>query len=71
MADQWAAFARDRGIYIHVGRVNTIGRASHCADLLVDSADGSSVSRFSITATRFKDATNADRHAQIHLRLGP
>lgn len=70
-AHVWAHFAHEREIYIHVGRVNTRGRADHCANLGIHSADGSSVSRFSITASRFKEATSADRHAQIHLRLGP
>lgn len=66
--DRWASFAHARACYIHVGRVNTIGRADHCADLGVHSADGSSVSRFSITASRFVGATNPNRESQGNLR---
>lgn len=42
----WATFARSRGAYIHVGRVNTARRIAICAAAAVDSFDGSGVSRF-------------------------
>lgn len=63
----WARFARERGVYIHVGRVNSAKRSNLCADLGVDSCDGSTVARFSKTASRMVRAVDPNRHAQGHL----
>lgn len=65
--DAWAALARERQCYIHVGRVNSAKRSGLCADLGVHSADGSTVSRFSKTARRFIDSTDPNRSGQGHL----
>ena len=44
----WATYARERGAYLHVGRVNSQRRIRWCADLGAHSTDGTSASRFSI-----------------------
>lgn len=46
---QWGRFARERGVYLHVGRVNTRRRIRACALAGADSFDGSSVTRFAKT----------------------
>lgn len=43
---QWAAFARERRAWCHVGRVNTARRISLCTSNSVTSFDGTSASRF-------------------------
>ncbi len=48
----WAQFAIERGVKIHVGRVNTKRRLDHCQRCGVDSIDGSGPSRFAIHAER-------------------
>lgn len=45
----WAAIGRERGAWVHVGRVNTARRISACQVAGVTSFDGTSVSRFSKT----------------------
>ena len=42
-------YAKARGLWVHVGRVNTPERIRHCAALGVDSIDGSQFSRWSAT----------------------
>lgn len=42
-------YAKARGLWVHVGRVNTQERIRHCAALGVDSIDGSQFSRWSKT----------------------
>lgn len=42
----WAALCRDRGAWLHVGRVNTKRAIRQCAANGADSFDGSGVSRF-------------------------
>jgi hypothetical protein len=46
---QWGEFCAERGVYYHVGRVNTLKRfrLAHVAG--ADSVDGSSASRYSVT----------------------
>lgn len=44
----WAALAREHGAYCHVGRVNTRSRIRLCMAAGVDSADGTSGSRFAV-----------------------
>jgi len=46
---QWAALARRRGCWCHVGRVNTARRIRLCAAAGAESFDGSSASRFAST----------------------
>jgi len=65
---EWSTFAHDRGVYIHVGRVNSRRKSALCADLGIHSADGSSVSRFSKTADRFVAAVDPNRQAQGNFR---
>lgn len=45
----WGRWAAARGIYCHVGRVNTARRISLCLAGLVDSFDGTSATRFAST----------------------
>jgi len=59
----WGALAKDR-CYLHVGRVNSIKRISHCASAGAHSFDGTSVCRFPCTL----DKLNRARH-QIPLPL--
>lgn len=66
---QWARLADDHAAHVHVGRVNTQRRARLCADLGITSADGSTVARFSITASRMADAVNPNRQSQRSLPL--
>lgn len=48
-AHYWAVHAHSRGAICHVGRVNTARRIAICSCAGVDSIDGSSASRFSVT----------------------
>lgn len=52
----WAALAKRSGTYCHVGRVNSVRRTYKCINSLVDSIDGTSVTRFSSTLTRLDGA---------------
>ena len=45
----WAAMARSRNAYCHVGRVNSAKRIKMCALSGVDSFDGTSASKFTVT----------------------
>lgn len=45
----WASLGRDKGAWVHVGRVNTARRISACAIAGATSFDGTSVSRFATT----------------------
>ncbi len=47
---QWGALCRERGAYLHVGRVNSAKRISLCISAGADSCDGSSATRFSVHA---------------------
>ena len=53
---QWGACARERGAYLHVGRVNSIRRINLCAAAGAHSFDGSSVSRFAVTLPKLENA---------------
>lgn len=52
----WGQIARDRGAYLHVGRVNSIRRINLCRAAGADSFDGSSVSRFAVTLPKLENA---------------
>lgn len=52
----WGELARERGAYLHVGRVNTIRRIRLCQDAGADSFDGTSVSRYAVTITKLDNA---------------
>jgi hypothetical protein len=47
--NDWAVLGRERGAWVHVGRVNTARRISACQVAGVMSFDGTSVSRFAKT----------------------
>jgi hypothetical protein len=64
----WAQFAKESGIRVHVGRVNTKRRVDLCACSGVDSFDGSGPSRFQIHAKRM-DAWR--RQLSLHLAAPP
>ena len=46
----WGHYAQRRGLYMHVARVNTIGRLQTCRHFKADSIDGSSATRFAVNA---------------------
>lgn len=50
----WSAWARERGLVCHVGRVNTLTRLRLCVEARVHSVDGSGVSRFLDHAIAFR-----------------
>lgn len=52
----WGICARERGAYLHVGRVNSIRRINLCAAAGAHSFDGSSVSRFAVTLPKLENA---------------
>lgn len=52
----WGMWARERGIYCHVGRVNTVRRISLCAAGGVRSFDGTSATRYAKTLPRLEQA---------------
>ena len=54
----WARLAKDMGAYIHCGRVNSARGIAICRGLGVDSADGTSCTRFSVNAERLGKAAN-------------
>ena len=52
----WGDYCRERGIYYHVGRVNTQRRIWACAAAGADSFDGTSVAKFPCSLTRLDRA---------------
>jgi hypothetical protein len=52
----WGQLARERGAYLHVGRVNTARRIRLCALAGAHSFDGSSATRFAVTARPLDNA---------------
>jgi hypothetical protein len=52
----WGRFARERALYFHVGRVNTVRRISIAAEAGADSIDGTSVTMFSANVRRLSNA---------------
>jgi len=52
----WGACARQRGAYLHVGRVNSARRIYLCEAAGADSFDGSSASRFAVTLPNLEHA---------------
>jgi hypothetical protein len=53
---RWGRWCVARGVYYHVGRVNTARRIARCAEACADSFDGSSVSRFVVNLPRLEHA---------------
>jgi hypothetical protein len=52
----WARLARERGAYCHVGRVNSARRIRLCSLAGADSFDGTSATRFAVTAVPLDNA---------------
>jgi hypothetical protein len=52
----WGELARDCGVALHVGRVNSVRRVHLCEAAGADSFDGSSVSRFAVTLPKLENA---------------
>lgn len=52
----WREATRERGMLLHVARVNTERRIAFCRSIGASSVDGSSASRFSITTSRLDDS---------------
>jgi hypothetical protein len=46
---QWGEFCAEKGVYYHVGRVNSIRRMALAHQAGADSVDGSSASRYAVT----------------------
>lgn len=53
---RWGRWCHERGVYYHVGRVNTARRIALCAEAGADSFDGSSASRFAVNVRRLDAA---------------
>ena len=53
----WGEFARSVGCYFHVARVNTMKRLRACQFVGASSIDGSSATRFSVTADLLPEAS--------------
>ena len=53
---EWGQFARSRGCYFHVGRVNSVRRINACIGAGADSFDGTSLTRFSCNANKLDHA---------------
>ena len=47
--EQWCALGRERGAWVHVGRVNSKKRISACATSGATSFDGTSASKYAVT----------------------
>lgn len=54
--ETWSALARERRTWCHVGRVNSAKRIKMCAQAGIDSIDGTSATRFSVTTPRLARA---------------
>jgi hypothetical protein len=54
----WGHLARKRGCYLHVGRVNTLGRIRLAQEAGADSIDGSSATRFAKNAIKINKWTS-------------
>ena len=52
----WGSVARQKGVRLHVGRVNTARRVHLCEAVGADSFDGSSVSRYAVTLPLLENA---------------
>jgi hypothetical protein len=52
----WGDFCREKGVYYHVGRVNSQRRIRMCAAAGADSVDGTSVARFPSTLRKLDNA---------------
>lgn len=55
-AAAWGDLARERGCWLHVGRVNSIRRISICAAAGATSFDGTSASRYAVTLPKLDRA---------------
>lgn len=53
---QWGSLGRETGIWVHVGRVNSVRRIRMCEWAGVTSFDGSGPSRYSVVLPRLDDA---------------
>lgn len=60
--DRWGAFAKERGAYYHVGRVNSEKRIRLCEQAGADSVDGTSATRFCKNTPRL---TRASREVSL------
>lgn len=52
----WGRWAKERGLYCHVGRVNTSRRIALCAAANADSFDGTSVTRYAANLPKLDGA---------------
>jgi hypothetical protein len=59
---EWGAFCAERGIHYHVARVNTLKRMYLAIAAGADSIDGSSISRYAVTAPKL---TYASQHCDL------
>jgi hypothetical protein len=54
--DAWAALARERDAWCHVGRVNSVKRIKLCITAGAHSFDGTSASKFAVTIPKLTNA---------------
>ena len=54
----WGRVARDKEVWLHVGRVNTVRRIRHCQQAAAHSFDGTSATRFRKNIGRLTRALN-------------
>lgn len=52
----WGRWAKDRGLYVHVGRVNSSKRIALCGQAGADSFDGTAVTRYASNLARLDGA---------------
>jgi hypothetical protein len=57
-ARAWGAFARERSLYLHMGRVNSARRIAIAAEAGVHSVDGTSATRFAVTIPALSHAAS-------------
>lgn len=67
---EWTELGLDIGARVHVGRVNGQRRAEICRDIGASSIDGSSVSRFAVTAAKLSQAHDGTETVGQHSRHG-
>jgi hypothetical protein len=65
---RWGDWCRERGVYYHVGRVNTQRRVKHAIAAGAHSCDGTCVTRFA--RKRIKGLTRASRFTAFNFNVG-
>jgi len=61
----WGTLARAVGCYLHIGRVNTIRRTQLAVDAGADSIDGTTVSKYAVTAEKMARACRTEPRPEL------